>query len=72
MEAYEYDIVKQEEQEQENREYYNNTLEEIEYSLSNIFCQANLDNIEVDDLIRCIKNSFEDTQDMKIEITKGG
>lgn len=72
MEAYEYDTFRQEEKEQEDREYYNNTLEEIEYSLSNIFCQANLDDIEVDDLIKCIKNSFEDTQDMKIEITKGG
>lgn len=70
MESQDYDLVREEERQEENRRIYQETLEEMTDELDNVFRQANIDDIDLDDVVQAIIEAFESANDMKIKIER--
>lgn len=70
MENNEYRQVQEEEKQDQDRQEYQNLLDEFEGGLQDLLLQANKDNITTNDILQTIKEMIEDTQDIKVKIER--
>lgn len=66
--ALDYHLREMEANEQRNREIYQDLREEFGNAICECICQANKDEIELDDIIAEIESAFFESQDLKIKI----
>jgi len=70
MEHNEYRQVQEENKQEQDRQEYQDLLDEFEGGLQDVLIQANKDGIVLDDILSTIKKMVEDTQDIKIKIER--
>ena len=70
LERVDRDILLKEQREKEDREFYENTLDEISESLDRILLTAKDDQIEDDDIIDLFRQSFKDCFNRDIEFVE--
>ena len=68
MEAHDYDLIKQEEREEQDRRVYINQLGEFQDCIEKAICQANIDDLERSDLFKAISRAFLNSDDSLVSI----
>lgn len=70
MESQDYDLTNEETKQEVEREIYNDFLGDLKQGLDNCFRQANIDELDLDDVVKAIEECFEGANDMKIKVER--
>ena len=68
IESQDHDLEKQEEKENRDNEIHQGFKDAFEMGLYELYCEMNLNEIPLEDIIKITKNALEESQDIKVEI----
>jgi len=70
MESYERDLISQEEKEERDRIQHQEILADTVQAFEDVICEANKNDVDLDDLLECIVKAVYNADDTKIKIIK--
>ena len=70
MESYERDLISQEEKEERDRIQHQEILADTVQAFEDVICEANKNDVDLDDLLECIVKAVYNADDTNIKIIK--